>query len=161
MLLITRKQKQKHLADLISISRKRSQLKDTMRRLFKNKLSIIGLVIIVLLLVTIFAPLFTKFPYDEQNFIFKFQMPTLEHPFGTDNFGRDILSRVLFGGRISLLVAVVSVTMSTGVGVAIGSVAGYFGGITDTVISRILDIIMAIPALLLAITVSAALVQGQ
>ena len=102
----------------------------------------------------------TKFPYDKQDFIHRFNYPSATHLLGTDNFGRDLWSRLLFGGRISLFVAVVSVSLSLTVGTILGSSAGYFGGWLDTVITRFLDIVMAIPGLLLAIAISAMLGSG-
>ena len=161
MLRVTRKQKEAYAASLISMTRRRSQFGDIIRRLFKNKLSIIGLaIVLVLVILTVFAPVFTKYNYDAQEFSNKLAFPSAEHIFGTDNFGRDIWSRMLYGGRISLLVAVVAVAISLSAGIILGATAGFFGGKTDTVISRILDVIMAIPGLLLAIAVSAALGSG-
>jgi peptide/nickel transport system permease protein len=106
------------------------------------------------------APLFTKWdPYD-QAVINKFIYPCKEHIFGTDDFGRDLWSRILYGGRHSLLIAFGATCFSTIVGVILGSCAGFFGGRTDLVITRILDILQAIPSLLLAIAISSALGSG-
>lgn len=140
---------------------KSSQFREIMSRLFSNKLGMVGLVIVVvLLLLVIFADLLTTFTYDKQNFSEKFVYPCAEHILGTDNLGRDLWSRLLYGGRISLLVAVISVMLSLSVGVVLGSCAGYFGGRVDVLITRVLDIIMAIPGLLLAIAVSSLLGSG-
>jgi len=141
--------------------RKKSQWRDVMGRLFRNKLGMLGLIIVALLLIlTIFAGVFTKYDYAEQDYSIKFTYPSWEHPFGTDNFGRDIWSRMLYGGQISLLVAIVAVIIAIGAGMVLGAFAGYFGGVIDTAITRFLDILMSIPGLLLAIAVSAALGPG-
>jgi len=161
MLRVTKKQKQKYAGSLNDISRNRSQFGDVVRRLMKNKLSVIGTVIvIVLVILVVFAGFFTKYDYAAQNYAERFATPSAEHIFGTDDFGRDIWARVLYGGRISLLVAIVSVVISLGSGIIVGSIAGFFGGKVDLIISRVLDVIMAIPGLLLAIAISAALGSG-
>jgi peptide/nickel transport system permease protein len=141
--------------------RKRSQWGDVMRRLFKNRLAIVGLVLVtVIVLMTVFAGLIAPSGYDRQYPSNKFAMPSVEHLFGTDNFGRDLFARILYGGRISLLVALMAVAFSLVVGGTFGAVAGYFGGKPESIIMRITDIIMAIPGLLLAVAVSAALGSG-
>ena len=143
------------------LSRKRSQWGDIMGRLIRNRLGTVGLFIVVLLLIlTIFAGVFTKYDYAEQDYTNQFAYPSWQHPMGTDNFGRDIWSRLLYGGRISLLVAVIAVSISMGAGMIFGAFAGFFGGKIDTAITRVLDILMSIPGLLLAIAVSAALGPG-
>ena len=143
------------------VSRKRSQLKDILGRLIRNRLGTVGLIIVVLLLVvTIFAGIFTKYDYAEQDYANKFAYPSWEHPMGTDNFGRDIWSRLLYGGRISLLVAISATIISIAAGMIFGAFAGFFGGKIDTAITRFLDILMSVPGLLLAIAVSSALGSG-
>jgi peptide/nickel transport system permease protein len=120
-----------------------------------------GLIIVTLLVVlTVFAPLFTKYHYDAQDFKSRFELPSGRHIMGTDNFGRDLWTRMLYGGRISLLVAILATVSSNIVGVFIGALAGYFGNRIDTVITRVLDVILAIPPLLLAIAISSALGSG-
>lgn len=98
--------------------------------------------------------------YNQRDLDATFTFPSLSHPFGTDNLGRDILSRVLVGGRVSLLVAVLSVALSAVVGSLLGAAAGYFGGRCEFIILKCTDIMMAIPAFLLAVTVSTALGTG-
>ncbi len=160
--LFTKRRKEEYIRSMtFGPARKHSQLGDIVKRLMRNKLSIIGLVIIAALVVVIvFAPLFTQYKYDIQDYPNKFLMPNGEHLMGTDNYGRDIWTRCLYGGRISLLVAIVAVAIATSLGIVLGSVAGYWGGVVDLVISRILDIVMSIPSLLLAIAISAALGSG-
>ena len=132
------------------------------RRFTRNKAAVIALGFIMLLvLCAIFSDVITPYAYDAQNLREKFIRPCLAHPFGTDNFGRDILSRVLRGGRVSLLVSVFAVSISTACALVIGSVAGYFGGKVDDIIMRITDIFMSIPGMLFAMTVSAALGVGM
>jgi peptide/nickel transport system permease protein len=107
-----------------------------------------------------FAGFFATHDYAEQDYTSRFAFPSREHIMGADNHGRDIWSRLLFGGRISLMVSMMAVLISGSCGVFLGSVAGYFGGKIDLVITRLLDILMAIPALLLAIAISSALGSG-
>ena len=141
--------------------RKQGLWKDIVRRLFKNKLGTIGFILVVALIVlSIFAPLFTKYDPSFQDFGARFAYPSKEHIMGCDNFGRDLWSRLLYGGRISLLVAVTSVFISNFFGIIIGAYAGYFGGKADQIITRIMDIFMAVPGLLLAIAISSALGSG-
>ena len=143
------------------LPRRHSQWADTWSRLRRNKLAMIGLVIVALLLiVTIFADYIAPYDYAAANLKDKFADLSWKHPFGTDNMGRDILSRVIYGGRISLLVAVVALALSTAVGVIIGAMAGYFGGWCDTIIMQIMDILMGIPQFLMAVSVSTALGTG-
>ena len=131
-------------------------------RFKKNKLAICGLIILILLLVAILAaPLYTdsSLVY-KQNIIHNFQAPSSEYIFGTDQFGRDLFTRIVYGGRISLFVGLAVVLVAFVVGCVLGGVAGYFGGVVDTVIMRIVDMFMAIPAILLSMAVVAALGNG-
>lgn len=158
---MTKQAKEAYMQSLENMGRKRSQWRDVLRRLFRNKLAIVGLVLVCLVLFgTIFANFFTPYDYSAQDFGNRFALPSLEHPFGTDQFGRDLFARVLYGGRVSLLVALLAVAISLVVGAILGAMAGYFGGVVDTVIMRAIDIIMSIPGLLLAVAISAALGTG-
>ncbi|MBR6952103.1 MAG: ABC transporter permease [Oscillospiraceae bacterium] len=157
----TKKQKEELANDLVALSKKNTRTADILSRLVRNKLGMLGMIIIaILLILVIFAPVFTDYPYDAQSFPDRFINPCWEHPLGTDNFGRDLWSRMLYGGRISLLVSLVAIIISSAVGITVGAIAGFFGGRIDNVITRILDILMAIPALLMAIAVSSALGTG-
>lgn len=141
--------------------RKHSQWLDVWYRLRKNKLAVIGMVLAaVLVLSAIFAPMLAPYPFDEQNISGRFQYPNAAHWFGTDNLGRDTLSRCLYGGRTSLLTSVVALCFSIAVSVGLGMIAGFFGGTVDIIVMRILDVIGAVPSMMLAVTISAALGNG-
>jgi peptide/nickel transport system permease protein len=140
---------------------KSSQLRDVWARLRRNKLAMVGMVIVLLLVImAIFAPLLAPYDYQEQSVANRLQFPNAEHLLGTDNMGRDILSRIIYGGRISLLVSLLAVAFSLVTGGLLGAVSGYFGGIVDAVIMRVMDMMMAIPGILLAVCISAALGGG-
>lgn len=127
----------------------------------RDKLALICFYIILfMLLIAIFAPLLA--PYPEQglgdpNLSAKFEAPSATYWFGTDDFGRDLLSRVMFGARTSLLAAFAIVLVAVVIGSVLGAIAGYFGGWLDDVIMRITDIFLAFPPLLLAITIATVL----
>lgn len=141
--------------------KKRSQLKEVWRRFIRNKQAVVGL---AMLLILIFAALFADViaPYDplEQNVRIRLEAPSSEHWFGTDELGRDILSRVIYGSRISLTVGLIAVSISSVAGCALGAIAGYYGGAIDNVIMRCVDVLMAIPSILLNISIVAALGSG-
>ena len=146
--------------------KKRSQMHEVWRRFRKSVTGMVGLTIMVLLVALalsadIIAPAYGASPgYDIQNLDNTFQPPSWEHPFGTDNFGRDILSRVAHGARISLQVGFVVVSISMVAGVTLGAISGFFSGISDNFIMRIIDILLAIPNILLAIAIASALRPG-
>lgn len=140
---------------------KKGTWSEVLGRLRKNKVAMVSLVMIVLIvLVTIFADWIAPYSYKEADMLNRFAYPSLAHPMGTDNFGRDILSRVIYGGRVSLLVSLLAISISTVVGGCLGATAAYVGGTFESVVMRCLDVLMAIPALLLAISISAALGSG-
>lgn len=142
-------------------SKNKGQSMDVLRRLFRSKGAVVGLVIItVLLIFAIFADFIAPFGYDDQLLSRRLQAPSSEHLLGTDDYGRDIFSRIVYGSRTSLLIALLSVAFSSVIGVAIGCIAGYYGGRTDNAIMRFIDILLAIPSILLAISISAALDPG-
>lgn len=125
-----------------------------MYRFRKNKLSIVGLIIVfAMCFMALFADFIAPYPEDAKgatNFPKKFQPPSLEHPFGTDAAGRDILSRVIFGSRISLISAVTVQIMVVTIGLLTGTIAAYVGGWVNAIIMRIADIFLIIPPLALA-----------
>ena len=117
-------------------------------------------IILLIALASLLAPLLSPFPAQgagAPNIASKFAPPSATHLFGTDNLGRDILSRVLYGGRVSLLIGVAVVALSAGIGTPLGAIAGYVGGRTDEILMRVTDVFLAFPPLLLAIAVAAAL----
>lgn len=135
-----------------------SPWKEAWRSFKKNKLAIVGLSLVTFfILLAIFAPLIAPYEYADQKLSDKHLAPSSEHWFGTDEFGRDIFSRILYGSRISLWVGFISVAGSVIVGSFLGIIAGYYGKWVDTIISRIFDIILAFPSILLAIAVVSAL----
>ena len=138
-----------------------SQLLEMWRALIQNKAAVLGLCIIVFL---VFLALFGRFimPYDPnmQDMGNTLAEPSNAHLFGTDQLGRDIFSRVIDGTKISLRVGLSAVAIALSIGTVLGAVAGYRGGKTDTIIMRIMDMMLSIPSILLAITFMAALGKG-
>ncbi|WP_445487487.1 nickel transporter permease [Niallia sp. 03133] len=141
---------------------RRSQWMLTMKRFKKNKRAVVGFwMTVCIIIVAIFAKWITPFDPIEQNMNIILNPPSLNHPFGTDEYGRDILSRVIYGIQISLMVGVFGVLISVVFGVALGTAAGYFGGKTDMFIMRFMDIFMAFPSFLLAISIVSVLGPGM
>ena len=141
--------------------RKRSQWRDVWKRLRRNKLAMIGMVLVILIVFSaIFADLISPYPYDGIDVTARLQLPSAEHLLGTDNFGRDLLSRIIYGGRISLLVACAAVLIALVIGGVLGATAGFFGGTYETIVMAFMDILMAIPGFLLAVAISTALGGG-
>lgn len=132
----------------------RSRRQDFLRTFFSNRLAVSGTAILsVFILMAIFAPLIA--PYDplQQDLIDKFAPPSREHLLGQDELGRDILSRIIYGARISLTAGLAAVAIATGVGTIIGVVSGYFGRWPDSVLMRLMDVLLAFPSILLAIVI--------
>ncbi|MBP1925243.1 peptide/nickel transport system permease protein [Sedimentibacter acidaminivorans] len=140
--------------------KKQSQLKEIWFRLKKNKTSVLGLIIILIIISLAIASGFI-YDYDEdvinQNISERLQSPSLDHPFGTDELGRDILARIIYGSRTSLSIGFTTVVISLISGGILGAISGFYGGRIDNVIMRIMDIFLAIPGTLFAITIVAAL----
>ncbi|ABW18894.1 ABC transporter permease [Alkaliphilus oremlandii] len=135
--------------------------RDVFNRLKKNKMAMFGLVIIILLVfLALSADFIAPYGYDDQNLKDRLISPNSQYLLGTDNFGRDILSRIIYGSRISLQVGFIAVGISAIIGGALGSIAGYYGGRLDNFIMRAMDILLAIPSILLAISIVAALGPG-
>lgn len=135
--------------------------KDVLRRFKKNKLAVFGSFIIFALLITaIFAPVIAPYSYREQNLEQALLPPSRAHPFGTDFFGRDVFSRVIYGARISIAVSIIPVAISTILGVLFGSISGYKGGTFDLLFMRFVDIMFAFPDLLFVIAISFAIGRG-
>lgn len=141
--------------------KKQSQFKEVMKRLFKNKLALAGAIIFVLyILIAILAPVLTSYDFAELNLSQKNQAPSSEHWCGTDDFGRDILARLLYGARYSLGLGLGASIMGLAIGLILGCIAGYFGGWIEDIIMRFCDLMQAIPSTLLAIVISMALGTG-
>ena len=137
------------------------QRSEALRRLRRSWGAMIGLAVLCLLvLAAVFAPAIAPYEPLEPDAFAAFSGPSAKHLFGTDNLGRDILSRVLYGGRISLRVGLISVGIAASIGIVTGLMAGFYGGWTDTIIMRIIDIKLAFPGLLLALVIVATLGQG-
>jgi peptide/nickel transport system permease protein len=141
-------------------SRRREYLSG-LSRIYKNPLTAFGLGIIFILIVTVFFAPFLA-PYPDQgrglsNLKERLLSPSIKHPLGTDNLGRDILSRIIFGSRISLKATFVVIAIVLSLGVPLGLIAGYIGGKVDDIIMRFADMILAFPSLLLAIAIVASL----
>ncbi|CAH2715637.1 Glutathione transport system permease protein GsiD [Neobacillus rhizosphaerae] len=131
-----------------------SPWKENWQSFYTNKLAVIGLgIVIFFIIIAIIAPWIAPYSYKDVVLVDRMQAPSSKHWFGTDDFGRDIFSRVLYGARISLWVGFFSVLGSVVVGTFLGIVAGYYGRWVDTIISRIFDIMLAFPSILLAIAV--------
>jgi len=118
------------------------------------------LILLLMVLCAIFAPLIAPYDPYEQNLSAVLQQPSSAHLLGTDLFGRDVLSRIIYGTRASLAVGFVSVSIAGGVGMTLGLIAGYFRGVVDAFIMRVMDAMMAIPPIILALSVGAALGGG-
>jgi ABC-type dipeptide/oligopeptide/nickel transport system permease subunit len=128
---------------------------DVWRQMRRNRFAIVGMVILaILIFVAVAAPLIAPYdPYDE-DFAKGIQPPSREHLLGTDELGRDLLSRLIYGARISLRVGLIVVGIAGGIGVTLGAISGFYGGLADQVIMRVVDIIYAFPFLVLAIAVA-------
>jgi ABC-type dipeptide/oligopeptide/nickel transport system permease subunit len=132
----------------------RSRAKRVWRQLLKTRLAVPGaLVVIIFIIASALAPWLAPHDPFENDLIGMLLPPTWEHPFGTDELGRDILSRVLYGGRLSLAEGAFSVALSMAIGVPLGLLSGYAGGRTDAVIMRLIDVMLAFPGVLLAIVI--------
>ena len=135
--------------------------KTVLRRFARRKVSVLGAVILLFfLLVALFGPMFCTQAPLAQDLVHKYQQPSSEHWFGTDNLGRDTFTRMIYGARVSLSISFAGVMSGCLVGVLLGVCAGFFGGWVDTLVSRLIDILLAFPSLLLAITVVAILGSG-
>lgn len=141
--------------------RSSSQMAVAVRQFKRNKLAMVGLaVFVIMILACLFADFLTPYDYATQDIANRCAPLSWEHPMGTDNYGRDLLTRLLKGGQISLLVGALSVALAACAGALLGCTASYFGGIYETIVMRCVDIFMSIPALLLATAVATALGTG-
>ncbi len=135
---------------------------DVWRRFRRNRLAMVGLGFIVLLvLVAIFAPLVAPYGITERTSGSARQGPSLDHLFGTDNIGRDVFSRVVYGARVSLRIGILATAISLVIGVLLGAIAGFFGGISGTLIMRITDVFLSIPYIVLAVAIATVLGRSE
>lgn len=141
--------------------RKRGQLQEIWRRYRRSWQAMLGLTMfLILVFAAIAAPLIARYDPNKQDYFNLMSKPSAEHWFGTDELGRDIFARIVYGARISLTVGLIAVSISLVLGTALGAIAGYYGGPADSIIMRFMDILMAIPAILLNISIVAALGTG-
>lgn len=141
--------------------KKRGYWAEVWHRLKKNPVAMICLVFLAILcFCIIFAEAISPYDYTVTDLMSRFQTPSKEHWLGTDDYGRDLLTRLLVGGRYSLLIAILSVAIGIVAGMIIGALCGYFGKYVDSVFMRIMDVIMSIPGMMLAICISVALGSG-
>jgi ABC-type dipeptide/oligopeptide/nickel transport system permease subunit len=142
-------------ADIADLAVARPMRKDVWRRFRKNKAAVVALVFLLLLiLAAVFAPLIAPYSITQRVPLFK-AGPSRAHLFGTDAIGRDVFSRVVFGARVSLKIGILASTISLVIGVLFGAIAGFFGGLIDTLIMRVTDIFLAIPYIVLAVAIAA------
>ncbi|WP_428912661.1 nickel transporter permease [Niallia sp. Krafla_26] len=128
--------------------------KKVFNRFIRNKSAVVGgFFILFTIIIAIFGPFFAPYDPTAQDIVNKLQPPSSEHWFGTDNFGRDIFSRILHGTAITLFVGFASVALGATLGVLLGIVSGYYGGKTDSVIMRSMDVLLAFPGILLALAI--------
>ena len=127
---------------------------DVWRRFRRNRLAMVGLIFLVLIvLVAVFAPLIAPYSITERTSSFR-QGPSADHWFGTDDIGRDVFSRVVYGARVSLRIGFIATAISLFIGLLLGALAGFFGGLTDTAVTRIIDVFLAIPYIVLAVAIA-------
>lgn len=141
--------------------KKSSKFGEIMSRLAENKAAMLGLAIFIIeVIIALVGWFWTPYGWETMDFSNMYATPSWAHPLGCDEFGRDILSRLMYGARYSLVIGLGTTVVSVMIGIVVGSIAGFFGGIVDDVIMRLLDIIQAIPAMLLAVAISAVFGTG-
>ena len=139
-----------------------TRFKDFCGAFFSRKLVIFGFLILVFMVaIAVFAPLITVYDPIRSSLREVLQNPSFSHPLGTDDLGRDVLTRIFYGARISLVVGLASTLVAGVIGMAVGLISGYFEGIIDTVIMRIIDAMLAVPIVILALFLGSALGKGQ
>jgi peptide/nickel transport system permease protein len=149
-------------ADMALRQRKRkTQAHEVYKRFKRNSLAMTGAIALsILVAMAVFAPIIAPYDYAALDMSHLHALPSLQHWFGTDQLGRDILSRIIYGTRYSLSLGALSMLVSNTIGIICGSLAGYFGGKIDNIILRFIDILQSIPAMLLAVVVSTVLGSG-
>lgn len=140
-------------SEFIAMSNK-TFLQDTWRKFRKNKLALSGLIFLILMILgVVLIPMLSPYTYEMQNLTNRNKLPSLANPFGTDKLGRDILVRVMYGGRISLSIGFAAAAINLVIGILYGGIAGYFGGRVDNLMMRFIDIIYSVPDLLYIILI--------
>ena len=145
------------------VYKKRSQFKSICKRFARNKMAMVGLVIFIFLLIMVLTcDVFFDYQADaiNQNISQRLQTPSAAHPFGTDQYGRDVLARIVYGARISLVASLCIISVATALGALFGSVAAYYGGWVDNIIMRVMDVFYALPFNLMAICIVASIGGG-
>ena len=138
-----------------------SQAKEIWRRLKRNRAALVGgVILLIFLAAALLAPLISPYPADEGDLTKRLEAPSRVHLLGTDSLGRDLLSRVIYGARISLEIQIVAVMIALVAGTIIGMIGGYYGGALDHTIMRMMDILLAFPGIFLAIAIVAVLGTG-
>jgi len=132
------------------------------RRFRENPFSAAAAVLILgLFLIAIFAPQLAPYGSNDQDYAHVLEPPSVKHWFGTDQLGRDVMSRIIYGSRISLVVSVLAVALGASVGVLVGLLAGYWGGTVDLLVGRVIDILLSFPGILLAMLIAATMQAGM
>lgn len=143
------------------VRQSRGLWQDAIGRLRRHRLGMMGLVILIITtILAVFGPTVAAYEPDVMDFKVRFAPPSINHPFGTDDFGRDTFTRIVYGARVSLQVGVIAVSFAATVGTLLGLLAGYSRRLVDEVIMRLMDVLYAFPAVLLAIAILAALGKG-
>jgi|TARA_B110000196_G_scaffold293434_1_gene281739 ABC-type dipeptide/oligopeptide/nickel transport system permease subunit len=141
--------------------KKRSPLREGLHRLLHNRLAMFGALLVILEIgLAIFASVITPYEPNKMDYTVLLTAPSAEHLLGTDELGRDIFTRMMYGARLSLAVGTMAVVLAVILGVPFGLIAGYVGGYVDELLMRVVDSVMALPALVLALTISAVLGSG-
>jgi len=143
------------------VTKRRSAFSEFWRRFRKNRLAVAGLIILLLFIVAaLAADQIAPYSYSKQNLAERFMPPSKQHLLGTDSLGRDQLSRIIYGARVSLVIGFSSIAVSLFAGGVLGCLAGFYGGRADTVIMRFMDMMLAVPNVLMAIVIAAVLGKG-
>lgn len=153
----------KKVTEAKTTGKRRSQWISVCKRFSHNRAAMLGLTIfLIILFFAMFAHVFADYQEDviKQNVYIRHTAPCAEYPFGTDGFGRDQFGRIIYGARLSLIIAISAVGVSLVLGSILGAIAAYYGGALDTIIMRITDVFLAVPSTLMAVTVVAALGTG-
>lgn len=144
--------------DVTDVAAARPLRKDVWKRFKRNHLAMVGLVILIVLVLTaLFAPAIAPYSITERFSGHFREGPSMDHYFGTDTIGRDVFSRVVFGARVSLKIGIVATSIALVIGLFLGAISGFFGGVADTLIMRLTDVFLAIPYIVLAVAIASVL----